>query len=94
MFLYFNISDLDSFTFMPLQRFLYTDMYRNWIQDRFHQTKDQSLVIDPETEAKIYREKDQTFLPVWAPDHNGFNGILEFFYKLSYPNRRNGTEII
>ena len=76
MFLYFNLRDLDSFTFMPFERFVHTDMYRKWIQGQFHRNMDPSLVISPELEAKIYREKDSTFLPVWEPDHNGFNGKL------------------
>ena len=76
MFLYFNINDLDSFIFMPLEKFIFTNLYRNWIQPRFHETMDPSLIIDPKTEAKIYREKDSTFLPVWEPDGSGFNGML------------------
>ena len=77
MFLYFNLEDIKSFTFMPLERFLHTSEYQNWFRHSFPSSQDPSLVIDQKMEAKIYREKDSSFLPVWSHDQNCFNGFGE-----------------
>lgn len=74
MLLYLDFEDIKSFTFMPLERFTYSSTYRNWFKYTFPSSEDPSLVINQKMEAKIYREKDSSFLPVWEFDHNGFNG--------------------
>ena len=74
MLLYLDFEDIKSFTFMPLERFTYSSTYKNWFKYTFPSSEDPSLVINHKMEAKIYREKDSSFLPVWDFDHNGFNG--------------------